>query len=216
MKAKKPRRASFFWSLALILFFPCFSFAQTIWVFPRFAIDGDTLFLSNGLKLRLKSIDAPELGHGKGKDQYFAREAKYFLFKLVKGKKLKLEEVEKDRFGRIIAQVYTADGNWINREMLAQGFAFYFEHKGVFYPRLLKAQQEAMRLRKGFWAKLLELPLARRSYLGNSYSRRFHQLSCPNGQLISSRHKRLFFSLYEAFYKGYAPARGCTPWPLVD
>lgn len=214
MKTKKYLRAKILVIFALFLFFPCILWAKEAYV--RWVIDGDTVVLSRGEKLRLKAIDAPELGHEGKKEQYFARESKYFLFKMLKGKKVRLKEISRDRFKRLLAQVYLPSGKWVNKTLVALGYAFYFEHKGEAYPELLQAQREAMQARRGFWAKLLSLPLASKTYLGNNSSKRFHLLKCPEAAKISSWHKRLFFSLYEAFYNGYAPARDCTPWPTIN
>lgn len=214
MKTRSYLGAKILVIFALFLFFPHLLLAKESYV--RWVIDGDTLVLSSGEKLRLRGIDAPELGYEGKKEQYFARESKYFLIKRVKGKKVRLKEIGRDRFKRLLAQVYLPSGKWLNKELVALGYAFYFEHKGEAYPELLQAQRKAMQARRGFWAKLLSLPLASKIYLGNNSSKRFHQLKCPEAIKISSWHKRSFFSLYEAFYNGYAPARGCTPWPTIN
>lgn len=76
-------------------------------VFPKSAvvdsvIDGDNIFLDNGLSVRLIGINAPE----RGKEDF--EKAKENLSKLATGKKVYLEydRTQDDQFGRIMAWVW--------------------------------------------------------------------------------------------------------------
>lgn len=65
--------------------------------------DGDTLTLLVGtkqLKIRLAEIDAPE------RSQPYGTKAKHLLSDLVFGRSVRIVEVDRDRYGRIVAQVY--------------------------------------------------------------------------------------------------------------
>lgn len=77
-------------------------------------IDGDTLVLEGKTRLRLRSVDAPELQYCLGE------EAKKFLENLVKDKKVLVKEQIIDVKGRPMALVY-ADGKLVNEEVLKQG-----------------------------------------------------------------------------------------------
>ncbi|WP_456324196.1 thermonuclease family protein [Desulfonauticus submarinus] len=198
------------------LFFGFFAEAKCVFVFPRGVADGDTVFLSNGLHLRLALVDAPEMNYKGGLSQYYAKKSKNFLWHLIKHRQLCLRNLTKDRFGRLLAQAYLEDGKWINFLLIRKGYAFYFPHKGEFNKILLRAQRLAMQEKVGFWKRILSLPAATQVFLGNKKSRRFHTLECKFGRKISFRHRRMFSSLYEAFYFGYAPARCCTIWPLEE
>jgi len=186
----------------------------------RFVPDGDTLFLTSGEKLRIKGIDCPEIGHDGRPSQYYAKEARAYLWRLVRGRQLRVEtsEMGADRFGRIVTQVYLPDGRSISHLLVENGYAFCFphgKHPGKEYEILLTAQQRAMNGLRGMWAKVLRMPAASRSYVGNTNSRRFHTRDCRFGKQISSKNRTFFSSLRQAFYAGFAPCRSCTPWPVV-
>ncbi len=84
--------------------------------------DGDTLTLlvnEQQLKIRLSDIDTPE------RKQPFGTKAKEALSELAFGKQARVVEVTKDRYGRIVGRVYM-DGVDVNRELVAQGFAWVY------------------------------------------------------------------------------------------
>ena len=68
----------------------------------REVIDGDTIVLHDGRKVRYLGINAPENG------QPYAREATNFNRRLVSGLPVRLEfdQVREDRHGRLLAYVY--------------------------------------------------------------------------------------------------------------
>lgn len=86
-------------------------------------IDGDTFVTKENRYVRLDSVNAPELGFCLGK------EAKEKMEKLVMGKKVFLKVSFVDNYNRIVASVYTLDGN-VGEKMLAAGLAT-FKDKGV-------------------------------------------------------------------------------------
>ncbi len=97
--------------------------------------DGDTVQLANGEKVRLLGIDTPETEYSyadqrekrKRSPQYYqeARRATEFLKESVEGKRVRLEfDLEKrDKYGRLLAYVYLADGTFVNAEIIKQGYA---------------------------------------------------------------------------------------------
>ncbi|MBT8764093.1 thermonuclease family protein [Desulfohalobiaceae bacterium Ax17] len=213
-------RCIFLGCLLVAFLLSAFSVHAVDWqVRVKRVLDGDTLILESGEKVRLQGIDAPEIGHGGAPSQYFAREAKRELLRLVQGQTLiiKTEEISVDRYGRILAHVYLPTKESLNYLLVEKGLAFCFFYKGQNehkFPHLLAAQRRAMDARQGFWARILTMDAARKAYLGNKRSKRFHRLSCDFGQRVSSKNKILFSSLKEAFYAGFAPCRTCTPWPM--
>ena len=62
-------------------------------------VDGDTVILSSGERLRLANIDAPE------QEQPYYEEAKQFLTELALGKTARLEfpSRRRDKYGRLLA-----------------------------------------------------------------------------------------------------------------
>lgn len=87
--------------------------------------DGDTItvrFLDSGeqKKIRLATIDAPEQG------QPFGAQSKKSLSDLVFGKRVRIEEVDRDRYGRIVAEVFVGKLN-VNLEQIRRGFAWHYK-----------------------------------------------------------------------------------------
>ncbi|MDD5154941.1 MAG: thermonuclease family protein, partial [Candidatus Omnitrophica bacterium] len=102
-------------------------------------VDGDTLKLENGERVRLIGIDTPEM-HDSDKLYRDARRTKQdiqtikamgrraynFTRTLVEGKQVRLEfDVERyDRYGRLLAYVFLKDsGAFVNAEIIKQGYA---------------------------------------------------------------------------------------------
>ena len=81
-------------------------------------VDGDTIELTNGRKVRYIGINTPE------RDQPYYAEATAVNRQLVQGKNVQLElDVETfDRYGRTLAYVWV-DGVMVNLEIVRQGYA---------------------------------------------------------------------------------------------
>ena len=84
-------------------------------------VDGDTIVLSGGRRLRYIGIDTPEIGDNL---EYYGPEATDFNARIVAGGKVSLEKdvSDKDRFGRLLRFVY-ADGILVNAELVREGYA---------------------------------------------------------------------------------------------
>ncbi|MFH1779477.1 MAG: thermonuclease family protein [Candidatus Omnitrophota bacterium] len=111
-------------------------------------IDGDTVALKGGQRVRYIGIDTPE----KGRPYYL--EAKKENERLVLGKKVRLEfDVEKqDKYGRTLAYVYV--GNvFINAELVKNGYAMVYTcPPNVKYAKtFLALQREARKAKRGLW-----------------------------------------------------------------
>ncbi|NLW82563.1 MAG: nuclease [Desulfovibrionales bacterium] len=182
-------------------------------------LDGDTLLLGGGERLRLRGIDAPELGHNGKPGQYFGRQSKRMLEALVSGRELILRrsELDRDRHGRMVGIAWRADNVMVNLSMIEQGAAFVYPHAAdrdkSLSGELLQAQRRAMSQGKGFWPHILGIADASRGCVGTRSSLRFHILSCSQGRKVKKSNQVQFSSLAEAFAAGFAPARDCTPWP---
>ncbi len=87
--------------------------------------DGDTVVLLIDGKpetLRLAHIDCPE------KKQAFGTKAKTFVSDLCFGKMVQLvNDAERDRYGRILAEVVLPEGKNINKELVKNGLAWHFK-----------------------------------------------------------------------------------------
>ncbi|MCU7819712.1 MAG: thermonuclease family protein [gamma proteobacterium symbiont of Lucinoma myriamae] len=96
------------------------------WARVAKVIDGDTVHLQNGRKIRLLGIDTPELGRQGKPSQPYARQA-YKVLKtlLTYNKKIGLayDQDKKDRYKRLLAYVNLDDGQSVEQLLLAKGLA---------------------------------------------------------------------------------------------
>ncbi|MDO5561250.1 MAG: thermonuclease family protein [bacterium] len=118
-------------------------------------IDGDTIELEDGRKLRYIGIDSPEINDA----ECYAQEAKNKNSDLVLGKTVTLEKdvSETDRYGRLLRYVYL-DGEMINELLVEKGYA-----KASSYPpdikhqeKLTQAQKVARQNKNGLWGVACE------------------------------------------------------------
>ena len=85
--------------------------------------DGDTLWLSGIGKVRLIGMDTPEVYGGV---ECFGREASAFVERTVPlgtEVRYRLGVEERDRYGRALAYVWLRDGRFLNRLLVARGYA---------------------------------------------------------------------------------------------
>lgn len=120
-------------------------------------VDGDTVVLTGGERIRYIGVDTPELHHPRKPVQWYAREAMEFNRRLVEGKTVRLEfDVERhDKYGRLLAYVYLPDGTFVNAELVRQGYAHLLTiPPNVKYAELfLKCEREARQANRGLWAR---------------------------------------------------------------
>jgi micrococcal nuclease len=124
----------------------------------REIIDGDTLRLGNGARIRLIGVDAPEVDGPGGLPEPFAGEATEFVRGLVAAAggevRLEFDRIRRDRFGRFLAYVYA--GDWfVNEELLRQGLArtrLEFEYSAYMKNRFREAEREAQKAKRGIWS----------------------------------------------------------------
>jgi len=109
--------------------------------------DGDTFTglddAHREVKVRLHGIDAPE------SKQAFGTVARKALADLVAGKVVSVEEVDRDRYGRVVGRV-TIGEKFVNAEMVRAGLAWRY----VTYDKrneFGKLEDDARRLRRGLW-----------------------------------------------------------------
>ncbi len=126
-------------------------------------VDGDTLYLKSGLKVRLSATQAPKLPLGrKGfKAWPFGEEAKQALSTLTEGKTLQLfyGGLTRDRYDRALAQVYILDASgtpqiWVQEEMVRRGFARVYTWPDTWQDArtLIAAERSAREAKRGIWS----------------------------------------------------------------
>ena len=116
--------------------------------------DGDTFTgldsQNRQVKVRLHGIDAPE------KAQAFGNVSRKALGDLIEGKTVEVQQVDKDRYGRVVANVHVG-GVHVNRELVAKGLAWryvQYDKKGEF----TQVEQAAKTARKGLWGDASPVP----------------------------------------------------------
>jgi len=173
-------------------------------------LDGDTVILENGERLRYVSIDTPELHTSKNVLYIFAFSAYKLNKKLVEGKTfyLELSFRKRDKYRRLLGELYFENGTSVSEIIIKEGLAFvcYYPGSSKYYKKYLPLQRKALKERKGIFSLLNKQPKDI-VYIGNKKSKRFHHPACPEVKKI--KRKIYFKSLEEAFLKGYCPSRKC-------
>ncbi|MBI2846634.1 MAG: thermonuclease family protein [Chloroflexi bacterium] len=116
-------------------------------------VDGDTIVLQDGSRVRYVGLDTPEIGE---KAEFYGQEATETNRRLVEGRQVRLERdvSDKDRYGRFLRYVYS-DGILVNAELVREGYA-----RAVSYPPDIRYQkclegleEEARAARRGIWSR---------------------------------------------------------------
>ena len=176
-------------------------------------VDGDTLALAGGIKVRVLGIDAPEMERDGRPADFLAHKAKAPLGDLTLNKTIALEydRLRYDHYGRLLAYLWLPDHTLVNAELVRQGLArAYFITPNLRYQKvLLTAQQEAIGAQRGVWQQALKQDEP--FYLGNRHSLRLHRPKCPLAAKMAKANQVRFTSLKEAYLQGYSPCRSCKP-----
>jgi len=176
-------------------------------------IDGDTLILAGGARVRFLGIDAPEMERDGRAAEFLAHKAKAYLAQLTQGKEVRLEygPLRYDHYGRLLAHIFLKDNTLVEAALLRQGLArVYFHPPNLLYrDALLAAQKEALEARRGVWAKALKQDEP--FYLANRNTLRFHRPGCPHAAKIAPANRGKFTSLKQAYLEGFSPCRSCKP-----
>ncbi len=148
----------------------CAASAATRWAAVERVIDGDTLVLRGGQRVRLIGIDAPEMRHdGQGPEPY-AREARAALVDFSAGpdtNKNRIVGVQygqspHDRFGRGLAHLFLANGDSVQASLLRRGLAtsLFLPPNGEYLECYAAAETEARAARRGIWSQAGFHPMA--------------------------------------------------------
>jgi micrococcal nuclease len=134
----------------------------------KHVIDGDTLELADGSRVRLIGVDTPETKFSRrsdGKDQPLARDALEFAEQAVEGREVRLEfDFEReDKYGRLLAYVWYTDGAGgeallLNEQLIRAGLAsalLRFPYSETMKRRFRAAESDAKRSKRGLWADLV-------------------------------------------------------------
>ncbi len=115
-------------------------------------IDGDTIDLDNGMRIRFAGVNTPELK----KDVCYAYEAKAFIEENLLGEYIYVEKdnYNKDKYYRYLRYIYYRDLN-INFILVKEGFAKVYDkykRSTKHYSELKELEEEAKLAKKGIWS----------------------------------------------------------------
>ena len=110
-------------------------------------VDGDTIEVLHRLRperIRLHGVDAPE------KSQAFGSRARQFTAGLVFARIVTVREKGRDRYGRTLAEIALPDGRILNRELVANGFAWHYKRYSSDRD-LARLEETARAQKRGLW-----------------------------------------------------------------
>ncbi len=163
-------------------------------------LDGDTLRLPDGRRVRLAAVDTPELGRPCADE---ARDFSAARLAAASGWRLVPADPPRDHYGRLLADVLL-DGESLSEALLLAGLATLYESDS---PRLLACQAAAVRERAGMHARLGR---ARGPFVVTA--RRLHRPGCPWARL-DGPDADVCADAAQALLAGRSPCRTCLQWP---
>ncbi|MBQ2654543.1 MAG: thermonuclease family protein [Methanobrevibacter sp.] len=173
-------------------------------------VDGDTIYLSNGKKVRLVGVNTPE----RGVEGYIT--SKVFVQKLCLNKQIGLDIDDSkptDKYGRTLA-VVIVDGKNLNEMLLKEGLAeIMYIPPSEFYPynwadsstHISSSHQTSTNANTDSGSG------DSGNYIGNSNSGKFHKSTCKWGQKTAEHNRVYFNNRNEAISQGYVPCKVCNP-----
>ncbi|MCP4684053.1 MAG: hypothetical protein GY867_01270 [bacterium] len=171
-------------------------------------IDGDTIELEGGDRLRLLAIDTPERG------ERFYDEASAMLERLALGKTARIEFAgrRRDGYGRLLGYLFI-DSLYINRAVIDSGLGYVYLFKDTdlnspLIEELLKAQRSAINRDVGLWAVERE---PEEVYFAREGSLRLHRPGCSSVEKLVPGRYQEFSTREDGLVTGLSPCRNCKP-----
>lgn len=124
-------------------------------------VDGDTIDISlDGVKTRIRliGINTPETVDPRRPVQCFGKEASAKAKELLLGQNISIEldasQDKYDKYGRLLAYVYLADGTFFNEKMIREGYAYEYTYRlpYTYQKEFKEAQRDASSAKRGLWA----------------------------------------------------------------
>ncbi len=120
------------------------------------AVDGDTLELASGERIRLLGVNTPETVAPNKPVEPWGPEATEFAQAFIAAGPVRLtfDQERHDRFGRHLAYVWRGE-MLLNEELIRAGFSeavTIFPYSRLMKDRFLAAQRQAKRQRRGIWS----------------------------------------------------------------
>lgn len=125
----------------------------------KYVIDGDTILLENNQEVRYLGLNAPEIRHGTVREECFGVNARDYNKSLIADGRVRLIKgpVDKDSYGRLVRYVFTEKGEFINYDLVKNGYAQILEQPPlpVFNNLFYLAQSVSRDNKKGIWGDCL-------------------------------------------------------------
>jgi len=122
----------------------------------RVRIDNPPKGLNEEETIRLLGVDTPETVKPRTPVQYFGKEASDYTKARMLGKTVYLafDWDLRDRYGRLLAYVYSEDKTCFNAELIREGYGFaYTKYSFQFMDEFRGYERDARKKKAGLWAK---------------------------------------------------------------
>lgn len=128
-------------------------------------VDGDTVVVdfpsriegfSENEKVRLIGVDTPETVDSRRPVEYYGKEASSYTKELLGGRAVRLAFGQdlRDRYGRLLAYVFTEDAMCVNLRLVLDGFGFaYVKYPFPFMEEFKAAEKKARKGKAGLWGR---------------------------------------------------------------
>lgn len=178
-------------------------------------VDGDTIYLDNGKKIRFVGVNTPE----RGVEGYIT--SKNFVQKLCLNKKVGIDIDDSkgtDRYGRTLA-VVIVDGKNVNEMLLKEGLAeIMYMPPSEFNPfdwgtssTHVDTIHSSSSTSPTHTSTKYTSSSDSAKYIGNANSGKFHNSGCKAIRKMSEHNKIFFSSRNDAVNQGYTPCKICNP-----
>lgn len=118
-------------------------------------LKGDEIVLEDGWIVRLVGIDVPTADYGKRSGNFYGKAAIELVKTTLLNKKVKIvyDEQTHDAYDRLLAYVYSENGDFMNKLLVQQGLALAACHmpNNKYCQEFGLDQQKAMQNRQGLW-----------------------------------------------------------------
>jgi micrococcal nuclease len=121
-------------------------------------VDGDTIALTNGARVRLIGVNTPETVKPNSPVEPFGPEAKQFTQRLIDEShgqvRLQLDRERVDKYDRFLAYVWV-DGRLLNEELVQAGLAkaeLQYRYSSTMKTRFRRAEEAAQAAHRGIWS----------------------------------------------------------------
>jgi len=118
-------------------------------------VDGDTIEIEGGARVRYIGVNTPETVHPTKAVECFGKEASNYNKKLLEGGLVRLQRdiTDTDKYGRLLRYIYLPDGTFVNLKLVTDGYAYADTYPpDVAHAKEFVAAQSAARAAgRGLW-----------------------------------------------------------------